>query len=148
MMDIQDFLLVEDNPDDELLTLRAIKRKHIANPVVIVHDGAQALDYLFCRGEYAARDVTRVPSLVLLDLNLPKVDGIEVLRQMRSHESTRMIPVVVFTTSNEESDIINSYQFGANSFVRKPVVFEEFLEAVGELGLYWLVLNQPPKRGD
>ena len=145
-MDIQEFLLVEDNPDDELLTLRAINRKHIANPVVIVHDGAQALDYLFCRGEYTTRDITRLPSLVLLDLKLPKVNGIEVLRQMRSHESTRMIPVVVFTTSNEESDIIKSYQFGANSFIRKPVVFEEFLEAIGQLGLYWLALNQPPNR--
>ena len=145
-MDIQEFLLVEDNPDDELLTLRAINRKHIANPVVIVHDGAQALDYLFCRGEYTTRDITRLPSLVLLDLKLPKVNGIEVLRQMRSHESTRMIPVVVFTTSNEESDIIKSYQFGANIFIRKPVVFEEFLEAIGQLGLYWLALNQPPNR--
>ena len=142
-MEIHEFLLVEDNPDDELLTLRAIKKKHIANPVVVVHDGVQALDYLFCRGEYASRDRSSLPSLVLLDLKLPKIDGIEVLKQMRCNEITRLIPVVVFTTSNEESDIIKSYEFGANSYVRKPVVFEDFIEAVGQLGLYWLVLNHP-----
>ena len=137
-------LLVEDNPDDEALTLRALKRNNILNEVVVARDGAEALDYLFGRGAHAARDLSQAPQLVLLDLKLPKVDGLEVLRSLRAHERTRLQPVVVLTTSNEERDIIASYELGANSYIRKPVDFAQFMEAVRQLGLYWLVLNVAP----
>jgi two-component system, response regulator len=137
-------LLVEDNPDDEVLTLRAIKKKRIANPVVVVRDGREALDYLFGEGAYHDRDLRDLPAVVLLDLKLPKVDGLEVLHILRSNPLTRLVPIVVLTTSNEEQDIVKSYSFGANSYVRKPVDFEQFTQAVGQLGMYWLLINEPP----
>ncbi len=139
-------LLIEDNPDDVELTRRALSRSNVANELVVVTDGAEALDYLFARGEYAARDVSATPEVVLLDLKLPKIDGLEVLRRIRSDERTRLLPVVILTTSNQESDIRKSYELGANSYVRKPVDFEQFVEATTTLGLYWLVVNQPPPR--
>jgi CheY-like chemotaxis protein len=137
-------LLVEDNPDDELLTLRALKRNHILNEIVVVRDGAEALDYLFGDGEYAPKDVGAVPQVILLDLKLPKVDGLEVLRRIRTDERTKILPVVVLTSSDEAQDIVDSYDLGANSYIRKPVDFARFVEAIGQIGLYWLVLNQPP----
>ena len=137
-------LLVEDNPDDEALTLRALKKNNILNTVVVARDGAEALDYLFGQGQYQKRDLSNAPQLILLDLKLPKVDGLEVLQQLRANERTRHYPVVVLTTSNEDRDIITSYQLGANSYIRKPVDFSQFIEAVRQLGLYWLVLNPPP----
>ena len=137
-------LLVEDNPDDEALTLRALKRNNILNPVVVAHDGVEALDFLFGTGMYEGRDVKERPTVILLDLKLPKIDGLEVLKRLRSDERTRLIPVVVLTTSNEEQDIIRSYSLGVNSYVRKPVEFEEFIKAVGLLGMYWLLVNEPP----
>lgn len=136
-------LLVEDNPDDVELTLRAFEKSTIVNDIVVVEDGEAALDYLFRTGAHAGRDSKMMPEVVLLDLNLHKIDGLEVLRQMRSDERTRRLPVVVLTSSNEESDIIGSYDLGANSFVRKPVDFAQFIEAAQQLGLYWLVLNEP-----
>jgi len=139
-------LLVEDNPDDEALTLRALKKNNILNPVVVVRDGAEALEYLFGTGAHAGRDPRAVPQVVLLDLKLPKIDGLEVLRRIRSDERTRRQPVVVLTTSNEERDILSSYELGANSYIRKPVDFEQFMEAVRQLGLYWLMLNVAPPR--
>jgi two-component system, response regulator len=135
-------LLVEDNPRDEALTLRALKKSNIVNDVVVAHDGVEALDYFFGTGSHAGRDTSVMPQLVLLDLKLPKVDGLEVLRQIRAHERTKCLPVVVFTSSSEEEDVISSYNLGANSYVRKPVEFEQFLEATRQLGLYWLVLNE------
>jgi two-component system response regulator len=144
-------LLVEDNPKDEELTLRALRKHNIGNEVVIARDGAEALDYLFARGKFAGRDAADVPELVLLDLKLPKVDGIEVLRQLRAAPQTKLLPVVILTTSNEERDRMAGYANGANSYVRKPVDFTEFTEAVRQLGLYWLILNvppPPPKRKD
>lgn len=137
-------LLVEDNPDDEALTLRALKKHNIQNKVVVARDGLAALDYLFARGEHAERDDCDLPQLVLLDLKLPKVEGLEVLRQLREAPNTRRLPVVVLTSSKEESDILRGYNLGANSYVRKPVDFLQFSEAVRQLGLYWLVLNEPP----
>lgn len=137
-------LLVEDNSDDEALTLRALEQQGIANRVVVVRDGAEALDYLFARGQYAQRDPDDLPAVVLLDLKLPKIHGLEVLKRLRAEERTRLLPVVVLTSSSEEADVINSYQFGANSFVRKPVEFDRFCKAVSELGLYWLLLNEMP----
>ncbi len=137
-------LLVEDNPDDQQLTLRALDRHHIANQVVIVHDGVEAIDYLFGTGEFAGRDPADLPALVLLDLKLPRLDGLEVLQRIRADERTRLLPVVILTSSAEERDLISGYSLGANSYVRKPVDFEQFAEAVRYLGLYWLVLNQPP----
>ncbi len=134
-------LLVEDNPGDELLTLRALKKNHISNAVVIVRDGVEALDYLFASGAYAGRDPLQVPELILLDLKLPKVDGLEVLRRIRHDERTRLLPVIMLTSSLEDSDIAASYANGCNSYVRKPVDFTEFTEAVRQLGLYWLVIN-------
>jgi two-component system response regulator len=139
-------LLVEDNPDDEALTLRAMHKNRLTNPVVVAHDGVEALDYLFATGEYAGRDVTDLPAVILLDLKLPKLDGLEVLRRLRANERTRLIPVVVLTTSNEDKDIVSSYSLGANSYVRKPVDFEQFTDAVGKLGMYWLLINEPPSR--
>jgi two-component system response regulator len=137
-------LLVEDNPDDELLTIRALKKNNIMNEVAVVRDGAEALDFLFGRGAYADRDPGELPQLVLLDLKLPKIDGLEVLRQVREHESTSLLPVVILTSSKEESDLVTSYKFGANSYICKPVDFNQFSEAVKSLGLYWLVLNEAP----
>jgi two-component system response regulator len=141
-------LLVEDNPDDETLTLRALKKNNIQNKVVVARDGAEALDYLFATGAHAGRRITDLPQVVLLDLKLPKIDGHEVLRRIRANEHTCLQPVVVLTTSNEDRDVISSYQFGANSYIRKPVDFEQFMEAVRQLGLYWLVLNVMPPRQD
>ena len=138
-------LLVEDNPDDEALTLRALRHHNIANDVVVARDGVEALDYLFSRGEYADKNEDELPQVVLLDLKLPKIDGLEVLKAMRADERTKTLPVVVLTSSNEERDIIDSYNLGANSYVRKPVDFVQFMAAVEQLGMYWLVLNQSPK---
>jgi CheY-like chemotaxis protein len=135
-------LLVEDNPDDEALTLRALKKNNIANEVVVTRDGAEALDYLFARGNFSQRDINHQPEVILLDLKLPKIDGHEVLKQIRGNESTRRTPVVVLTTSSEDRDIIDSYDNGANSYIRKPVDFEQFMEAIKKLGMYWLVLNE------
>lgn len=137
-------LLVEDNPDDETLTLRALKKNNIKNEVIVAHDGVEALDFLFGTGAYAGRDVNAAPDVVLLDLKLPKIDGLEVLRTIRNNESTRLLPVVVLTTSSEDQDKLKSYDLGANSYVRKPVDFQQFIEAVGQLGLYWLILNERP----
>ncbi len=137
-------LLVEDNPDDVQLTLRAFKKNNILNEVVVVSDGAMALDYLFGTGAYAGRGMARMPSVVLLDLKLPKVDGLEVLRRLRADERTRLLPVVILTSSKEEQDLINGYKLGANSYIRKPVDFNQFMEAARQLGMYWLVMNEPP----
>lgn len=137
-------LLVEDNPDDEALTLRAFRKSNILNPVVVARDGVEALDYLFGTGAHAGRDTAEQPQVVLLDLKLPKLDGLEVLQRLRADPRTRLLPVVILTTSNEDRDILSSYQLGANSYIRKPVDFEQFIEAARQLGLYWLVLNVPP----
>ncbi len=139
-------LLIEDNPDDEALTLRALKKNNIMNEVTVMRDGAEALDYLFLRGIHARRNPLQQPAIALLDLKLPKVDGLEVLRQIRAHPSTQMLPVVILTSSKEEQDLINGYRLGANSYIRKPVDFNQFIDAVRHLGLYWLVLNEPPPR--
>jgi len=137
-------LLVEDNPDDVLLTLRALRANQIANEVVVAEDGVEALDYLFGTGKYSGRDVREQPAVVLLDLKLPKVEGLEVLRRLRADERTRTVPVVILTSSKEEQDVVAGYSLGANSYVRKPVDFDQFVQAVRQLGLYWLVLNEPP----
>lgn len=137
-------LLVEDNPDDEELTLRALDRNLIANEVVVAHDGEEALDFIFGRGAWEGRDPADLPAVILLDLNLPKLDGLSVLRQIRADERTRRAPVVILTSSSEQQDLLRGYDLGANSYVRKPVAFEEFVEAVRQLGLYWLVLNELP----
>ena len=136
-------LLVEDNRDDEALTLRALKKNNIKNEVVVAHDGVEALDFLLGTGPHAGRDLTVMPHVILLDLKLPRVDGLEVLRRVRAHERTRLLPIVILTSSNEEQDRINGYGLGANSYVRKPVNFADFIEAVRQLGLYWLILNEP-----
>jgi len=136
-------LLVEDNRDDEELTLRALAKSKITNPVVVVRDGVEALDWMFRRGAYASRSENQVPQVVLLDLKLPKVDGLEVLRELRANDATKLTPVVILTSSVEEQDLIRGYGLGANSYIRKPVDFTQFVEAVRQLGLYWLVLNQP-----
>jgi two-component system response regulator len=135
-------LLVEDNPDDEELTLRALKKNNIQNDVIVARDGVQALDYLFGTGIYAGRDASRLPSVTLLDLKLPKIDGLEVLKRIREHERTKLLPVVILTSSKEEQDLIKGYALGANSYIRKPVDFSQFIEAVRQLGLYWLLLNE------
>lgn len=137
-------LLVEDNLDDVELTIHAFKKNNIRNEVIVVGDGAEALNYLFGKGKYTNRDLTAMPTLILLDIKLPKVDGLEVLRQLRANDLTKYIPVVILTSSKEEQDIINGYRFGVNSYVRKPVNFNEFAEAVKNLGLYWLLLNEIP----
>jgi two-component system response regulator len=137
-------LLVEDNPDDVELTLRALKKGSICAEVVIARDGAEALDYLFGTGPHAGRDPSLCPALVLLDLKLPKVDGIEVLRRLRAHPATALLPVVVLTLSNEESDIRSAYRFGANSYLRKPVDFDRFNDVLAQLSRYWLEINEPP----
>ncbi|HVK55681.1 MAG TPA: response regulator [Burkholderiales bacterium] len=135
-------LLVEDNPDDEELTLIAFRKSHIANDVVVARDGVEALDYLFGTGPHAGRDMSIMPTVVLLDLKLPKIDGLEVLKRLREHERTKRIPVVVLTSSKEQQDIVESYNLGANSYIRKPVDFTQFMDAAKQLGLYWLVLNE------
>jgi len=137
-------LLVEDNPDDEALTVRALKKSKIINEVVVVHDGVQALDYLFGDGAYLNRDLTQMPQVVLLDLKLPRLDGLGLLRRLRSDTRTKLLPVVILTSSDEESDIVRSYRLGVNSYIRKPVNFSEFAEATRQLGMYWLVLNECP----
>jgi len=137
-------LLVEDNPDDEALTLRALMKNNILNPVTIVRDGVEALDYLFCQGAYASAVVTPQPAVILLDLKLPKIDGLEVLKRLRADARTRLLPVVILTSSKEEQDLINGYQLGANSYIRKPVDFTQFMEAIRQVGLYWLMMNEPP----
>ncbi len=135
-------LLVEDNPDDQLLTIRALKKNNLKNQIVLAEDGREALDYLFGEGEYEGRDVRDVPTLILLDLKLPRIDGLGVLKQIRENENTKLIPVVMLTSSTEESDFIDSYNNGANSFISKPVDFRDFIEAVSQLGLYWTVHNK------
>jgi two-component system response regulator len=140
-------LLVEDNPDDEELTKRAFEVCKLTNEIVVVRDGMEALDYLFATGTHADRDPEQLPQVVLLDLNLPKIDGLEVLRRIRADARTRRLPVVVLTSSSEERDIVQSYDLGANSFVRKPVDFFRFIDAAQQLGLYWLVLNSPADAG-
>ena len=138
----RDILLVEDNPDDEVLMLRALRKSNVVNQIIVVRDGAEALDYLFGEGEFAGRDTSVKPAVVLLDLRLPKIDGLEVLRRIRADERTRLLRVVILTSSDEERDIVNSYDLGANSYVRKPVDFGQFATAVQQLGLYWLLLNE------
>lgn len=137
-------LLVEDNPQDEMLTLRALRRANVANRIEVAHDGQQALDYLFREGEFAGRDGSDPPTVVLLDIGLPKLSGLEVLERLRADERTQLLPVVILTSSDEEADRLRSYQIGANSFVRKPVDFGEFAETVARLGVYWLATNQSP----
>ncbi len=139
-------LLVEDNPDDEALTIRALKKHNILNNVIVAHNGVEALDYLFGTGMYVGRDTSQMPQLILLDLKLPKIDGLEVLRRIRNDGPTRLLPVVILTSSKEEQDLVNGYRLGANSYVRKPVDFTRFTEAVRQLGLYWLLINEPPPR--
>lgn len=136
-------LLVEDNPDDEALTLRAFTKNRIANQVVVARDGVEALDYLFGSGSFSGRDMSIMPAVILLDLKLPRIDGLEVLRRVRADSRTRLLPVVILTTSKEQKDIYEAYSLGANSYIRKPVDFEKFIYAVGQLGLYWLALNEP-----
>jgi two-component system response regulator len=139
-------LLVEDNPKDEELTLRALKKNNIRNEVVVVRDGVEALDYLLASGAYAERDPFALPEVVLLDLKLPKINGVEVLRRIRADDRTKFLPVVILTSSNEETDLLGSYGAGCNSYVRKPVEFNQFAEAIRQLGLYWLVINEHPPR--
>jgi two-component system response regulator len=140
-----DILLVEDNPQDAELTTRALKKNNLANRLITVEDGAEALDFIFCRGKYATRNNSQSPKVVLLDLKLPKVSGLEVLRALKQDERTRSIPVVVVTSSREDPDIKTAYSLGANSYVVKPVDFDAFAESVSSLGLYWLLVNQPPR---
>jgi two-component system response regulator len=139
-------LLVEDNPSDEALTLRALKKSGVANKVVVTRDGPEALDYLFCRGSFADRDARELPQVVLLDLNLPKLGGLDVLRALRAEGQTKLLPVVILTSSKEDRDLHSSYSLGSNSYVVKPVDFTQFSEAVRQLGLYWLLVNQPALR--
>jgi len=143
-MESRTILLVEDNPDDEELTRKALKEANIANEIVVVGTGIEALDYLFGTGAYANRDLSRLPQLILLDLKLPKLSGLQVLERLRADPRTKLIPVVILTTSSEEEDVIASYQLGANSYVRKPVDFDQFTDAIRHVGLYWLLINQPP----
>jgi len=145
-MESRVILLVEDNPDDEALTLRALKKNNIHNEVAVAHDGAEALDYLFGTGPHAGRDPSVIPAVVLLDLKLPKIDGLEVLRRLRADSRTQHAPVVILTSSKEEQDLVRSYDLGCNSYIRKPVDFNQFIDAVRQLGLYWLVLNELPPR--
>ncbi|HEY1991085.1 MAG TPA: response regulator [Gammaproteobacteria bacterium] len=143
-MDDMMVLIVEDNPDDEEMTLRSLSQAGLANDVEVVRDGAEALDFLFGTGSYAGRDTRRMPTVVLLDLKLPKLNGVDVLNRMRKDERTRSIPVVILTSSSEDEDMIRSYNSGANSYVRKPIVFADFVGVVSQLGMYWLLLNQVP----
>jgi two-component system, response regulator len=146
MTDTRVLLLVEDNPNDEELTLRAFRKVNVANPIVVARDGAEAIDWMFGTGAHAGRDVLDTPAVILLDLKLPKMSGLDVLKLLRADERTKFVPVVVLTTSNEERDVIESYALGANSYIRKPVNFTEFIQAVAQLGVYWLALNQGPPR--
>ncbi len=139
-----EILLVEDNPDDLALTLRALKKANLANHIHVARDGAEALEYLFCEGTYTNRNIEDTPNVILLDLKLPKVDGLEVLLRIKSDERTRMIPTVILTSSKEQSDVVQSYRYGVNGYIVKPVNFERFATAVQELGMYWLLLNHPP----
>jgi len=143
-MTIGKILLIEDNPDDELLTIRALKKNNIVNDIIVKRDGVEALDYLFGTGSHSSIDSHEMPQLILLDLKLPKLDGLEVLKRIRGSEHTRFIPIVILTTSNEQQDIMKSYEDGANSYIRKPVDFDQFVESVKQLGMYWLVLNEAP----
>jgi CheY-like chemotaxis protein len=143
-MTIRSILLVEDNPQDEMLTMRALRRANVANRIEVVRDGQQALDYLFAQGEFADRK-TGLPTVILLDIGLPRLSGLEVLERLRANEDTALLPVVILTSSDEERDRLSSYEFGCNSFVRKPVDFAEFAETVARLGVYWLATNQPPQ---
>lgn len=145
-MDTRTILLIEDNPSDVALTKRALEKSRISNRLVVVEDGEEALHYLFCTGEYSDRDQQDMPTVILLDLNLPKVNGVEVLRQIRQNEKTKRLPVVVLTSSKEDMDVLACYDYGANSYICKPVDFNQFVEAVGQLGLYWLVINESPPR--
>lgn len=140
-------LLVEDNADDEALTLRALQKNNLLNEIVVARDGAEALEYLFGEGSYEGRDIAQTPALVLLDIQLPKIDGFGVLKRLRAAEHTRYLPVVILTSSAEQEDILSGYGLGANSYIRKPVDFDEFIETVGQLGPYWLLLNQQPRVG-
>jgi two-component system, response regulator len=139
-------LLVEDNPDDEELTKRALRQAKVANELVVAHDGVEALDFLFGTGEHAGRDLSRMPALILLDLKLPKLNGLDVLQRLRADERTKLIPTVILTSSSQDEDMLKSYQHGANSYVRKPVEFGAFVTAVSQLGVYWMLLNQQPPR--
>ncbi|MCC6616442.1 MAG: response regulator [Anaerolineae bacterium] len=148
MMEDKLILLVEDNPDDEALTLRALKKNNIRNDVIVAHDGVEAVDFLFGTGKYEGRDTRIMPQIILLDLKLPRLDGLEVLRRLRADKRTRLLPVVILTSSKEEMDLVNGYSLGANSYIRKPVDFPQFSEAIRQLGLYWLVLNEAPPSQD
>lgn len=143
-MPTRTILLVEDNPDDEALTLRALRKNNIANEVAVARDGVEALDYLWAEGSHQGRNVRDLPAVVLLDLKLPRVDGLEVLRRLRADRRTELVPVVILTSSKEEQDLVNGYKLGANAYVRKPVDFTKFMDAVRQLGLFWLVLNEVP----
>ncbi|MBU2553570.1 MAG: response regulator [Bacteroidetes bacterium] len=140
-----EILIVEDNPSDAEIALRAFKKNKLTNKILVVEDGEEALDYLFCKGQYATNNKVSRPKIILLDLKLPKINGLEVLKEIKSHPETKIIPVIVLTSSKEESDIIESYQLGVNSYIVKPVDFEKFVEAVRDLGFYWLLLNQLPR---
>lgn len=141
---MNEILLAEDNPDDVELTLRAFRKSKIANEIIVAHDGVEALDYLFATGQYAGRDSSQLPQLVLLDLKMPRMDGLQVLERIRANPKTKLLPVVILTSSIEESDVQTGYSFGANSYIRKPVDFQVFVDAVSHLGMYWLLLNHPP----
>lgn len=145
-MNQKTILLVEDNPDDEELTIRSLRKANISNEIIIAHDGSEAVDYLFCHGPHAGRDPDKLPALVLLDLKLPKLNGIDVLKQMRANQHTALIPVVILTSSSEDEDKLNCYLSGANSYVRKPVDFRAFADAVTQLGIFWMLHNQLPPR--
>lgn len=145
---VVEILLVEDNPQDLELTLRALRKAHLGNRIEVARDGAEALDFIFCRGAHSARKMEDVPKVILLDLKLPKVDGLDVLRAIKQNELTRLIPVVVLTSSKEQNDVVETYKLGVNSYIVKPVDFEGFINAVQDLGMYWLLLNQPPQIGN
>ena len=140
-----DILMVEDNPDDEQLTLRAFAKNHLTNKIHVVRDGQEALDYVFCKGKYADRNIANHPHVILLDIKLPLIDGIEVLRRIKADERTKTIPVVMLTSSHEERDLVETYRLGVNSYIVKPVDFDQFTDSARSLGMYWLLLNRPPK---